>query len=70
MADKVSFLEAWAPTGRTNKEGKEEPWARVGVAFPLKSGEGFTIKLNALPINGTIIVKPPKPKEGGGESPF
>ena len=63
MAD-VKFLEVWAPTGRksTKDPEKDEPWARVGVAFPLKSGDGFTIKLNALPLNATLIVKPPKEK--------
>ena len=65
MAETVKFLECWAPTGRMRMvEGKEkeEPWCKVGVAFPLKDGSGFSIKLAALPLNGTIIIKPPRPK--------
>ena len=64
MAD-VKFLDVWAPTGRTrvvDGQEKPEPWARIGVAFPMKDGSGFTIKLNSLPLDGTIIVRPPKPK--------
>jgi hypothetical protein len=66
MAD-VKYLEVYAPTGRqSEKDGKmtDEPWARVGVAFPFKDGTGFSIKLNSLPLNGELIVRPPKPKEG------
>lgn len=72
MAETVKFLECWAPTGRTRmKEGKEveEPWAKVGVAFPLKDGKGFSIKLSALPLNGTIIIKPPKEKTDDTAAP-
>jgi hypothetical protein len=52
-------------------EGKEkdEPWARIGVAFPLKDGSGFSIKLSALPLNGTIIIKAPKPKTDDTAAP-
>lgn len=66
MADTVKFLDCWAPTGfKRIKDGKEvdEPWAKVGVAFPLKNGEGLTIKLSSLPLSNTIIVKPPKPRD-------
>jgi hypothetical protein len=76
MADVISYFEVWAPTGRmkldkeTNQE-KPEPWAKVGVAFPIKDGNGFTIKLNSLPLDGTLIVRPPRPKGEfkGKESP-
>lgn len=65
MAD-VKYLEVWAPTGRKRMvDGveKEEYWPKIGVAFPLKDGNGFTIKLDSLPLNGTLIVKPPRPKK-------
>jgi hypothetical protein len=65
MSD-VKYLEVLAPTGRqTERDGKmvDEPWARVGVAFPFKDGSGFSIKLNSLPLNGELIVKPPREKE-------
>jgi hypothetical protein len=72
MAETVKYLECWAPTGRMRmKEGKEveEPWTRIGAAFPLKDGSGFSIKLSALPLNGTIIIKPPRPKQDDTAAP-
>lgn len=72
MADaKSGYYEVWAPTGRKRKgSDQDEPWARVGICFPLKSGEGFSIKLNALPIAGTLIVKPPSaPKAAKADAP-
>lgn len=40
-------LEALAPT-----KGADEKtyWKRVGVAFPLKNREGFSLKLEFLPV--------------------
>jgi hypothetical protein len=67
----VKYLEVFAPTGRkriVDGVEKDEYWPKVGVAFPLKSGEpGFTIKLDSLPLNGTLIIKPPRPKKGEEE---
>jgi hypothetical protein len=73
MADEVKFFEVWAPTGRMKmdketKQEKPEPWARVGVAFPLKDGTGFTIKLNSLPLDATLIVRPPRPRDGSDKA--
>lgn len=38
-------------------------WSNVGVAFTRRNGEGFTIKLNTLPIskdwNGSLVLVPP-----------
>jgi hypothetical protein len=65
MAD-VKFLEVFAPTGRKRMvDGveKDEYWPRIGVAFPMKNGMGFSIKLDSLPLNGELVVKPPKPKK-------
>ena len=49
------------------KDGKSY-WTRLGTMFPSKTGEGFTLVLNALPLAGTdgqarIILTVPKPKE-------
>ena len=66
MADVVKYLDVWAPTGRKRmRDGveKDEPWSKVGAAFPFKDGTGFSIKLSALPLNGELIVKPPQPKD-------
>ena len=50
------------------KNGQEQSdWMRVGVAWKHKSGDGFDIWLDALPVNGRIVVRPndAKPKAQG-----
>jgi hypothetical protein len=37
-------------------------WTRVGIAWPLKDKEGFTVQLNAVPLSGKIVFLPPEPK--------
>ena len=34
-------------------------WLKIGAAWPHKSGDGFTIKLDALPLNGEIVLRLP-----------
>jgi hypothetical protein len=34
-------------------------WTRVGACWPNKAG-GFQLKLNALPVNGELVLLPPK----------
>lgn len=41
-----------------SKEGKSY-WNRVGVAWTTKDGKGFSIQLNALPLDGRIILREP-----------
>jgi hypothetical protein len=68
MAD-VKYLEVFAPTGRKRMvDGVEKDayWPKIGVAFPMKDGTGFTIKLDSLPLNGELVVKPPRAKEDKG----
>jgi hypothetical protein len=42
-----------------NNRGETAFWNRVGAAWKTKSG-GYTIKLEALPVNGEIVLHPPK----------
>jgi hypothetical protein len=45
------------------KAGKEESdWMRVGVAWEHKSGNGFDIWLEALPVSGRIVLRRNEPK--------
>jgi hypothetical protein len=53
---KKPALTVWTVTG----EGKQAYWTRIGSAWPQARGEGFNIELNALPVNGRIILMPPK----------
>jgi hypothetical protein len=37
-------------------------FTRIGVVWPHKNGNGFNIDLHALPIDGKLVLMPPKEK--------
>lgn len=41
-------------------EGKEPFWTAIGGAWKHKSGDGYQIRLVALPIDDTLVLLPPK----------
>ena len=43
----------------TAKEGKKAFWATIGSAWTNRDGS-FTIRLDALPLDGEIVVRPRK----------
>ncbi len=43
--------------------GKKSFWTKIGGAVPHEKGQGLTIQLDALPIDGRIILMPPKPED-------
>jgi len=50
-----------APVEYTDKNGeKKTTWVRLGMAFEAKDGDGFVVKLNALPIGNTLLIKEDK----------
>lgn len=57
-ARKPAFA-AYAVTG----EGKQAYWTRIGSAWLQNHGEGYNIDLHALPVNGRIILMPPKTEQ-------
>lgn len=59
MSDKKPQLMAYTVT---ENEGKDDFWTRIGVAWPNAKG-GFNIELNATPLNGKLVLLPPKEKE-------
>jgi hypothetical protein len=38
-------------------------WTRIGAAWPHNSGTGFSIELEALPVDGRLVLIPPKSDE-------
>lgn len=42
-------------------------WTKIGVAFPNGDGKGFRLALNALPLDGVIVVRLYEPKEQPAE---
>lgn len=44
-----------------NIEGRDKAiWTRIGAAFAHESGEGFSVVLDALPLDGRITLIKPK----------
>lgn len=62
-AKKPAFT-VWTVTG----EGKQAFWTRIGSAWPQNHGEGYNIDLRALPVNGRIVLMPPKDDDRGQET--
>jgi len=63
-------------TGREYEKGGERKtaWTIIGSAWPAKSGDGWDITLDALPVSGKMILRPPREDKpaadratGGGE---
>ncbi len=57
------------PDGKPN-----DFWLNLGPVFAHEDGQGFTILLNALPIDGRIVLRPYKeeddqPEKGKGHEP-
>jgi hypothetical protein len=40
-------------------EGDKAFWTRIGSAWPHEDGEGYTLNLAALPVNGRIVLRTP-----------
>ncbi len=45
------------------KDKNKPYWHRLGSAFNRAKGEGYTIQLNSVPIDGRIVLLPPKEAE-------
>jgi hypothetical protein len=43
-------------------EGENAFWTKIGAAFPHEDGKGFNILLTAVPVNGKLVVREPKPQ--------
>ena len=57
MAEK----ETAKPTHRVytviRREGQDDYWLNIGLAFPHKDGNGFNVVLQALPLDGKIVCR-------------
>jgi hypothetical protein len=53
------------------REGQDDYWLNIGAAFMHQDGDGFNVLLQALPINGKIVLRPPKAQseEAGQQQP-
>lgn len=50
-----------APTHRAysviKRDGQDDFWLNLGLAFPHKDGNGFNIVLQAYPLDGKIVLR-------------
>lgn len=51
------------------RDGKEDFWLNLGVAFPHEDGDGFNLLLQALPLDGKIVLRTYKEEEQEEEKP-
>ena len=42
------------------REGQDDYWLNIGAAFMHQDGDGFNVMLQALTLNGKIVLRPPK----------
>jgi hypothetical protein len=42
------------------REGQDDFWLNIGAAFMHQDGDGYNVVLQALPINGKIVLRLPK----------
>jgi hypothetical protein len=47
------------------KEGAKDYWLRIGTAFAHENGEGFNVLLNANPLDGKLVLMPPREQDEG-----
>jgi len=45
------------------REGQEDYWLPIGAAFEHSAGKGFNVILQALPIDGKLVLRVPKSDE-------
>ena len=48
---------------RDGKGGDKGFWTRIGVAWTSRDEKGFVIQLNAIPLDGKIVLRIAEPKD-------
>jgi hypothetical protein len=66
MTTKPAFI-AYAVKNRGN--GQTAIWTKIGAAWPHKDKPGFSIELDALPVDGRVVLIEPKAGDGADASP-
>jgi hypothetical protein len=50
-------------TVRQGKENSQDFWTKVGVAFEHNDNKGFSVILEAMPLDGKLTIRKPEPKK-------
>lgn len=45
------------------REGQDDFWLSIGAAFAHQDGKGFNVTLQALPIDGKVVLRVPQADE-------
>lgn len=57
------FMQAY--TVKELDDGQNPIWSRIGAAWQHKDGQGFDIRMDALPVDGRIVLRVPKDRDDG-----
>jgi hypothetical protein len=62
----------YAFTVREREKGKKAIWTRIGTVWGHDKGGGYTLEIEALPINfdGRLVLLPPKDKAADASETF
>jgi hypothetical protein len=60
MASKQPSFRAFTVIKR---DKEDDFWLDIGAAFPHEDGKGYNIVLQALPIDGRVVLRVPKDEE-------
>lgn len=55
--------QPWKEVFTVIERGQRSHWLRIGTAFVNRDGS-LNVKLDALPVNGTLQIREPDPKDG------
>lgn len=50
-------------------EGQDDFWLPIGAAFPHQDGDGYNLVLQALPIDGRVVLRVPKEEDEQQRAP-
>jgi hypothetical protein len=57
VEDAAMAKPAYRPYTVIKRENKDDFWLNLGVVFPHEDGEGFNLLVQALPLNGKIVLR-------------
>lgn len=50
-------------TVRAGSENSSDYWTKIGVAFAHNDGKGFSVILEAFPVDGRLTIRTAEPKD-------
>lgn len=61
-AQEITRLDAFTVREYQKDGATNSDWIRIGVAFPHQDGKGYRIVLQALPVDGVVVLRAPESK--------